>query len=224
MRSDDRNNETRLDWLWVPVPWRPGVLRDAGSESGRLEEFRAFLRLRARLDLDPRLEGKFDLSGVVQQTLLEAHQGITQFRGDGEDALLAWLQQILSRNVLDEVRRLRRVKYDVALECSLDDLTSRSRSALALDQTSPSGCAVRNEELLKLAAALEKLPADQQTAIVLHHLQGVPLAEVASQLNRTKAAIAGLLHRGMLRLRELLSARNNGAASEAPLPSRNHPG
>jgi RNA polymerase sigma-70 factor, ECF subfamily len=200
------------------------VLREAGIESGRLEEFRAYLRLRARLDLDPRLEGKFDLSGVVQQTLLEAHQGLGQFRGDGEDALLAWLQQILSRNVLDEVRRLRRVKYDVALECSLDDLTSSSRSALALDQTSPSGCAVRNEELLKLAGALEKLPADEQTAIVLHHLQGVPLAEVALKLDRTKPAVAGLLHRGMLRLKDLLIAATTSSSSRPSVPVRNGPG
>jgi RNA polymerase sigma-70 factor (ECF subfamily) len=56
-----------------------------------------------------------------------------------------------------------------------------------------------------LSTALEQLPADQQTAVVLHHLQGVPLAEVAAQMGRTKPAIAGLLHRGMTRLRDLLN-------------------
>lgn len=184
--------------------------REFATNPARLEQFRAFLRLRARLDLDPRLQGKFDLSGVVQQTLLEAHQGLDRFRGDGEDALLAWLQQILSRNVLDEVRRLRRVKYDAALECSLDDLSTRSHPALAADQSSPSTCAARNEELLKLAAALDQLPVDQQTAVVLHRLQGVPLADVAAHMGRTKPAVAGLLHRGMLRLKELLVPGTNG--------------
>lgn len=182
------------------------MFANAVADPLRLEQYRAFLRLRARVDLDPRLQGKFDLSGVVQQTLLEAHRGLNLFRGQGDDALLAWLQQILSRNVLDEVRRLRRAKYDAALECSLDDLTSRSCAALALDQSSPSMCAARNEDLLRLSRALERLPADQQTAIVLHHLQGVPLAEVARHMDRTKPAVAGLLHRGMLRLRDLLTA------------------
>jgi RNA polymerase sigma-70 factor (ECF subfamily) len=184
-------------------------------DPARLEQFRAFLRLRARLDLDPRLHGKFDVSGVVQQTLLEAHQGLAEFRGDTDEALLTWLHQILSRNVLDEVRRLRRVKFDAALECSLDDLTSRSQAALALDQSSPSTCAARNEQLLQLAAALDELPADQQTAVVMHHLQGVPLAEVAAQMDRSKPAVAGLLHRGMLRLRDRLMPPANGHASPA---------
>ncbi|MBL8850952.1 MAG: sigma-70 family RNA polymerase sigma factor [Planctomycetaceae bacterium] len=179
-------------------------------EPARLEQFRAFLRLKARLDLDPRLVGKFDVSGVVQQTLLEAHQGLAQFRGQGDDALLAWLQQILTRNVLDEVRRLRRVKFDAALECSLDDLTSRSYTALALDQSSPSTCAARNEQLLQLAEAINDLPPDQQTAVVMHHLQGVPLAEVANYMDRSKPAVAGLLHRGMLRLRDRLMTPTNG--------------
>jgi len=175
-------------------------------DPNRLEQYRSYLRLRARLDVDPRLDGKLDLSGVVQQTLLEAHQGLAGFRGTTETELLAWLQQILSRNLLDEIRRLRRVKYDAALECSLEELSTRARGNLAADHSSPVTRASRQEEFLRLSTALEQLPEDQQTAVVLHHLQGVPLADVAVQMERTKPAIAGLLHRGMTRLRDLLDA------------------
>jgi RNA polymerase sigma-70 factor (ECF subfamily) len=189
------------------------------TQPDQLEPYRAYLRLRARLDVDPRLSGKLDLSGVVQQTLLEAHQGLAGFRGTGEAELLAWLQQILTRNLLDEIRRLRRAKYDAALECSLEDLSTRVRGDLAADHSSPVTRACRHEELLRLSHALEELPADQQTAVVLHHLQGVPLADVAAQMDRSKSAIAGLLHRGMTRLRDLLNGHDPSppAAPRSPV-------
>ncbi len=185
------------------------------SDSSGLEKYRSYLRLRSRLDLDPRLHGKLDVSGVVQLTLFEAHQSLAEFRGSTEAELIAWLQQILLRNLLDELRRLRRVKYDAALECSLGEISGRVSLKLVDGRTSPFTRAVRHEELLQLAAALEELPEDQQTAVVLHHLRGLPLRDVARQMNRTKPAVAGLLHRGLTRLRDTLLLRAGPLDKEA---------
>ena len=142
---------------------------------------------------------------MIQQTLLEAHQGLTDFRGDGEDALLAWLRQVLTRNLLDEIRKLRRTKFDALREESLEELSSVAESRLAAEHSSPSTRAARNENVLRLASALARLPEDQQTAVVRHHLQGIPLAEVAVEMARGKPAVAGLLHRGITKLRDLLA-------------------
>jgi RNA polymerase sigma-70 factor (ECF subfamily) len=40
--------------------------------------------------------------------------------------------------------------------------------------------------------------------VELHHFAGRSLAESAAELGRTKAAVAGLLHRGLVKLRDLL--------------------
>ena len=178
------------------------------GDAATLDRYRGYLHLLASLDLDSGLQGKLDVSGVVQMTLLEAHQGREQFRGTGEDALANWLRQILTRNLLDEIRKLKRVKYSVAREQSLDDPSARLEAKLAADHSSPSEHAHRNEQLLRLADALQHLPGDQQTAVVRHHLQGASLAEVAVELQRSKEAIAGLLHRGLTKLRDLLGDRS----------------
>jgi RNA polymerase sigma-70 factor (ECF subfamily) len=78
---------------------------------------------------------------------------------------------------------------------------------LAAEQSSPSVRAERNEELQRLAEALEKLPESQRQAIELHYLQGQSLAEVAAHLGRTKPAIGGLLRRGLDALRASMNPK-----------------
>jgi RNA polymerase sigma-70 factor (ECF subfamily) len=55
-----------------------------------------------------------------------------------------------------------------------------------------------------MADALSQLPESQREAIVLHHLQGATLSQVAAKLDRTEAAVVGLLHRGLKQMRKLL--------------------
>lgn len=175
-----------------------------------LERFRDYLRLLARLQLDARLQGKVDLSGVVQQTLLEAHQALVRGLDHNTAAQAAWLRQILANNLRDEVRKFVAAARDVdrerSLEAALGESSARLGSWLAANQSSPSQQAIRQEELLALAQALARLPEDQRLAVELHHLKGVPLAEIASQMERSKGAVAQLLFRALKQLREQLSA------------------
>ena len=65
-----------------------------------------------------------------------------------------------------------------------------------------SGHAVRDEEVVALSRALAHLNDDQRCAIELHHLQGISITEVAELMGRSRPAIAGLLFRGLNKLRE----------------------
>jgi RNA polymerase sigma-70 factor (ECF subfamily) len=174
-----------------------------------LERYREYLRLLARLQMDPRLRQKLDPSDVAQEALLQAHAKKEQFRGQSEGELTAWLRRILANTLAMSVRRFGQQRRDAALERSLEAAVEASsmrlEAWLANDDPGPSKQAERNEQLLHLAAALEQLPPEQREALELRHLQGHPVAEIGQRLGRSEASVAGLLRRGLMNLREILS-------------------
>jgi RNA polymerase sigma-70 factor (ECF subfamily) len=185
------------------------MTRPTGSRPSALESYRSYLRLLAGLRLDPRLRRKIDPSDLVQLTLLKAHEASERPPVVEEARRAGWLRQILARTMADEVRRYSRGKRDAGLERSLlaglDESSVRLEAWLADDRSSPSQQAIRHEQLLALAEALDALPEDQRQAVELHHLGGCPVAEVAAQLGRSKASVAGLLRRGLRALRQHLT-------------------
>jgi RNA polymerase sigma-70 factor (ECF subfamily) len=170
-----------------------------------LERFRPYLRVLARMHLDPRLRGKLDPSDVVQQTFLQAHRAWPTFRGQTEAELAAWLRQILARTLAHAVRDFGRDCRDVARERPLQEAveasSARVEAWLAAEQSSPSEQAQRNEERLRLAEALAALPEAQREAVVLHYWHRQTVQEISAALGRTPAAVAGLLKRGLHQLR-----------------------
>src|SRR5262249_62282194 len=124
--------------------------------------------------------------------------------------LAALLGRLLANNPADEVRKAYAEKRDAGRERSLDaaleESSARLEVFLAADQSSPEHRAERNEVLLRLAAALEGLPEAQREAVTLHYLRGWRLEEIAQHLGRGKSAVAGLLHRGLDKLRDFLES------------------
>jgi RNA polymerase sigma-70 factor (ECF subfamily) len=184
-------------------------MAQAANASGpHLERFREYLCVLARAHVHPRHPSMIEASDLVQQTLLEACQQQNQFRGQSDAELAAWLKQMLAHNLADALRWCERAKRDVSrersLEVAIEDSFSRAEDWLEANQTSPSEQAIRIEEFLRLADGLAQLPDDQRQSVVLHHLQGWPLAQMAEHLGRSESAVAGLLHRGLKNLRRLM--------------------
>ena len=132
-------------------------------DPGRLERFREYLRLLARLQLGTSPTGRVDPSDVVQQTLMEAFEKRDQFRGNTPAEQAAWLRKILARNVADIFRAQGRLKRDVtrerSLEEKLDQSSARLGSWLALEHASPSELAQQHEQAVLLAQALRGFPS-----------------------------------------------------------------
>ncbi len=174
-----------------------------------LEQYRSYLKLLADLQLNPRLKVKEDASDIVQQTMLEAHRDFAGFRGKTEAELRAWLKTILTHNLLTVAKHYGRDKRAAGLEVSLQDQLEQSSALLhrqlVADQTSPSMKLMKQERSEQLAEALLKLLDNERSAVVLKHFHNWSVAEIAQHLGRTEEAVAGLLRRGLRKLRDHLS-------------------
>jgi RNA polymerase sigma-70 factor (ECF subfamily) len=174
--------------------------------------YRAYLRFLVQSQVDSDLNAKLDLSGIVQQTLLEAHQAVIQNQAT---VTLPWLRQALTNNLTDAIRKLRTGKRDVRREMmihqSIEQSSIRLERMLVDDRSSPSERCDRHEQVLILLQAMENLPEMQREALVLQVWHGKSLAEIAEQLGKTQQAVAGLLKRGLRQLREEMHPHDVGS-------------
>jgi RNA polymerase sigma-70 factor (ECF subfamily) len=193
------------------IPERLLELARAGDDAalGRLLElYRNYLRLVARALIGQALRVRLDASDLVQETFLKAAREFGQFLGSSEPELTAWLRRILVNTLANQARHHRRQARDFhrqeSLEAMLDRSSQAVQQALATPSPSPSTHAVRREQAVLLADALEKLPADYREVFILRNLEHIPFDEVAARMGRSPGAARVLWKRAMDRLGQLL--------------------
>lgn len=172
------------------------------------DKYRGYLRFLARQHLRSRYQGKFDHSDIVQQSLLSAFAARDQFVGQTEAERLAWLRQILVHTVARATRGMLTQKRDInrerSIEADLNASSMRLRNFLASPDSTPSQVMVREENIRLVAEAIERLPDDQREVVELRYWSEMSIKQLSERLEKSPAAIAGLLHRGTKTLRLLL--------------------
>ena len=197
-----------------PIDTIPDLLLEqarAGDEAALgqlLELYRNYLRLVARALIGQALRVRLDASDLVQETFLKASREFGQFLGSTEPELTAWLRQILVRTLSNQAkhhrRQVRNYQRQESLEAMLDRSSAAVHHALAAPSDSPSAHAVRREQAVLLADALEKLPAHYREVFILRNLEHIPFDQVAARMGRSPGATRVLWKRTMDRLSLLL--------------------
>jgi RNA polymerase sigma-70 factor (ECF subfamily) len=182
-----------------------------GDENARNRLFaagRSFAAIIARVQLHRRLETKVDPSDLVQQSLLEAHKGFENFQGQTLHDWLAWLKQIVTRNVLDADKHYRGAACrDLRRELPQKAVGDSNVTAYwsPVDHApTPSQLLSDCERELRLAEALEQLPDDYRQVILLRNLECLSFDQVASKMDRSRGACQMLWMRAVKELRTLL--------------------
>ena len=120
--------------------------------------------------------------------------------------LRAWLFTILHNQHCNELRR-----------------TMREGLSIELDEAPPVPVlsnAIARLELRDLERAINELPEDQRTVVLLIGLEGMPYDRVAAILNVPIGTVRSRLARGRAKLRRLMSADQAVQAQQAFAPGR----
>ncbi len=151
------------------------------------------------------IQSRVDASNVVQQSLFEVSQSLSDFRGRTAAEWHSWTRRILHHNVSNEVdRHFHAQKRTVARSQSFDEegtATGLFEYVLRQRQSSPGQQAQDNESRQSLEMAITDLPDAQQTAIRMRYIEDMPIAKIGLAMSRTNTAVAGLLKRGLKQLR-----------------------
>ena len=128
-----------------------------------------------------------DTDDVLQQAYLKAFVQWPTFRG--EASFGTWLHRIVYTTALDHLRS--------------DDRRARREARSARPEPTPDRADQVVDQLV-LAAALDALPIDQRTVVLLVDGQGFGYDEVAHVLDVAPGTIASRLHRARAAMRERL--------------------
>lgn len=149
---------------------------------------------------------------LVQETFLKAHREFHQFAGSTEPELVAWLRKILVNTLANQAKHHTAQGRDYRRQQSLEALLDRSslavQRALARPISSPSAQAVRREQAVLLADALEHLPAHYREVFILRNLEHLPFPTIAQRMGRSLDAVQVLWKRAMDRLITMLRERS----------------
>lgn len=138
---------------------------------------------------------------AVQEVFLKVRERAAQF--DGRGAFEGWLRQIAVRHCLDRLAQRRRDRLEPA-EAPLREAPAASRTEVA---------ALEDRE--QLERALERLPEEFRTIVLLREIGGLSYRELADALEVPIGTVMSRLARARERLLGQAPLATNGAAHAA---------
>jgi RNA polymerase sigma-70 factor, ECF subfamily len=144
-----------------------------------------------------------DAEEAVQDALWAVVRKIDSFRG--ESAFGSWFYRIVANAAYQKVRG--RHRPEISLDEVLPVFHENGTHAVAIDDWSPQvHDPSRQAELRQaLSTALDALPTNDRTAVILRDVEGFSIAEIATTLGLSIANTKSRVHRARLFLRQRLA-------------------
>jgi RNA polymerase sigma-70 factor (ECF subfamily) len=147
------------------------------------------LLLRVRNLVRYLIRGDQDLDDIAQEALLTVLRGLGTYRGQG--TVESWSDRVVARATFAWLKRRR-----LGRERPLADWQAER---VASPEVLPDEYLSRRQFVL----LLDQLPLDQRHALVLHHVVGLSVDEIAAETGALRETVRTRLRLGRLRMREL---------------------
>jgi RNA polymerase sigma-70 factor (ECF subfamily) len=195
---------------------------DDSAVNRLLDRHRQALRRMVQLRLDQKIQGRVDVSDIVQDVLVEANRRLPQYLENPVMSFHLWVRQIAKDRIIDAHRRHRvSAKRSVDREQSLAVPAASDHSTYDLavqlhdPELTPAAAAVRQEMAELVELALGRLGELDCEVIVMRHYEQLSNTEVAEALGLSEPAASMRYLRAVRRLRELLLRSSDSAQSSA---------
>ena len=146
-----------------------------------------------------------DAEEAAQDALWTAARKIHMFKG--ESAFGSWIYRITANAAYQKLRTRRQKSSEIALDDVLPSLDGDGHHFEPMDDWSNrvDEKALQGELRDVLTKAIDALPPDYRTALVLHDVEGVSNPDIAEALNISLPAVKSRVHRSRLFVRKRLS-------------------
>jgi RNA polymerase sigma-70 factor (ECF subfamily) len=148
-----------------------------------------------------------DAEDVVQDAYVRAYEHLGQFAGRA--AFSTWLTRIAVHEALARKRRNGRLEELEAVQ-NKDDSSSILKSSVP----NPESQSAQTQTRQLLEEAIETLPSDYRTVVVLRDVEEMNVAETAAILEVSEALVKTRLHRAHAMLRKELFTRGQGRVAD----------
>jgi RNA polymerase sigma-70 factor, ECF subfamily len=150
------------------------------------------------------LHDKDDADDLTQEVFIQTYQSLNSFKGDS--AFSTWIYRIAVNASLNRVRKNSRIPILNRLESLFDNGKEKKISINAYETEDPESILIKHEKSKWIQNALDTLPENQRTAIVLSKYDDLSQKEIAEIMKITEGAVEALIQRAKKNLRIKLSA------------------
>lgn len=155
--------------------------------------------------LSPMIRDLGDTEDVVQETFIKAYMGLNSFRGDS--SFSTWLFRIGINTAKRSLAQSGRRFLDLQVEHS-DQEGSQQRFEGQPDFDTPEARLETKQILNLLDEAMDELPEEQRTSLVLRELEGLSYEEIAEQMHCPVGTVRSRIHRARDAIAAALKSRH----------------